>query len=55
MPYTPAAVASALTRALANEKSQALQVPALRVLAAMSFRPDWREEQVVVPTGLRPL
>ncbi len=34
---------------------QALQVPALRVLAAMSFRPDWREEQVVVPTGLRPL
>src|SRR5260221_11437899 len=29
MPEVPIAVASALTRALANEKSQALQVPAL--------------------------
>jgi hypothetical protein len=34
---------------------QALQVPDLPVPAAMRRRQDWREEQVVVPTGLRPL
>jgi hypothetical protein len=32
---------------------QALQVPVLLVPAAMRCRPNWREEQVVVPTGLR--
>jgi hypothetical protein len=32
-----------------------LRVPALQVSAAMRRRQDWREEQVVAPTGLRPL
>jgi hypothetical protein len=33
----------------------ALQVPALWAPAATRHRSNWREEQVVVPTGLRPL
>jgi hypothetical protein len=34
---------------------QALRVPALLAPAAMRRRPDWREEQIAVPTGLRQL
>jgi hypothetical protein len=41
--------------AVPHWRAPGLWVSALRVSAAMHCRPDWREEQVVVPTALRPL